>query len=694
MSCFLWIRVAAQAQPQDGLDVRFVTKPGPVNIVQLRFTPEVAAKCAEAMDLFPSFRPMALVELGGQVVDTVEIPPDDVVRFVVPVPNDAKPGHDIQIRVTPSAYRTPKGEDLFWGCNFLGATGSPAESTFVLDVGYPTDSAYLGRRFSYQEGPSRRPETWARDRDYRWAEPGFTLRLPIVSGNPHEIRMVGHVPVGFRVMSGEREMARFDQPSPETNTYTFPFDASKDAGDWLHLRVEPIAPFPPPNLDLRSLFFALERVEVVSKGGVPRWDRLPSSSLIETSFRAAVFGSDARVEASADWENPGIRKREVVVQQEWAARNLFCRADNAPPPTQARSAQPDASQQTAGRSQAIESDTQGPSSVFKLNLAELMQTTPVGEVAILVSTRQIDAQRRRPTNNLGALNSAFGAFVMLNELQIPCVTISENQIPSDAGEIRCVIVPNPTWMTAATWQRITRFAEKGGIVISTAHVAAFGGEQRAEATGLFGAAPKEYHRYFFNIPFGEKNAYAPNSDWQAIIAPTTAKTLAPLLNARGDIPDPPPPAVTVNRVGEGAAVLLSFDSFDFYARFGAPPHRDLVGWIIGQFVADPRLEISGSPSIAVSLRRGTQETYIGLANMSRGHFDYGGLMNSARPIQCVEDIPRTGPIEIRYRVPQRVTTVEFFPPDDPANWTWENGILTLRIHTVHAYSIASVKLNP
>ncbi|MBL8880886.1 MAG: hypothetical protein JNG88_17365, partial [Phycisphaerales bacterium] len=577
------------------------------------------------------------------------------------------PGRTISIRVTPTAYRTPKGEELFWGCNFLGATGSPTqESLFALDVGYPTDSAYIGRRFSYQEGPSRRPEAWARDRDYRWAEPSFTFRLPIVAENQHQIRMVGHVPVGFRVLSGDREIARFEQPQPETNAYTFGFDASKDGGDWLRLRVEPIAPFPSPNLDLRSLFFALERVEIVSNGRPAAFSHLPAGSLIELAFRSALRGIEARIEPVADWELNAGPKSAVQIAQEFAAYVL--NAADSPP---------------AGDSSEFAS-TQSGAELIQLALHEAQ---PVGDVAILVPSRQLASLVCRPGNNLGQLTSAFGAFAMLSELQIPTVMIAETRIPIDAGAIRCIIVPNPTWLTAAVWQRLARYVEQGGVVIGTAHVAAFGGEQRAEAAGLFGATPKEYHRYFFKIPFGEIVAYAPNSDWQAMIQPSTStsETLAPLINARGETPDPPPPAVTANRVGAGTAVLLGVDSFEFYARFGAPTHRDLIAWIIDRFVPQRALEIKASPSVAVSLRQKDRQLVIGLVNMSRGHFDYGGLMNSARPLQFVEDIPPTGPIEIRLRTPRNVLSVEFLPRNNESNWSSENGLLTIRTPGIHTH---------
>lgn len=664
------------AQTGDGINARFMSKSGVENRINFRLTPETAAKCTDAMDLFPTFRPRAVIECNGEVVDVVEIPASGEIQFRVPMPG-REPGSEVALRIIPSAFRTPKGEELIWNGEVIDVTGdSETESSFLLDVGYPTDTAYLGRRFSYQEGPSRRPEPWTCDRDYRWAEPDFTFRLPIAPGNRHEIRLIGHVPVGFRLSHGDQELARFEQPQSETNTYSFQHQATATES-WLTLRVEPIAPFPSPNLDLRSLFFALERVEVRSHGKPVDWSHLPASSLVELAFRSMLPGMRPMVEPTTDWESSTGAKTAIQYEQELAAQVLF---------------DSDVASEFGGADRS-NGAAQPPSLSRALTAITPLRTVLTGaalksEIAILIPDRQLGALRACPSNNFGLLTSAFGAFAMLCELQIPPRFLTEAQIPADTTAIRCIIVPNPTWMNADTWTSLTKFADSGGVIISTANVAAFGGAARPITTSLFGAEPREYHRYFFTIPFGEKTAYVPNSDWQANLARTTAEQLAPLLNARGETPNPPPPAVIANHVGAGIAVLMCCDSFDFYARFGAPAHRDLVGWIINQFVSNRALRLDGGESLAVSTRATDRARIVGLLNMSRGHFDYGGLMNSARPIVFVEDVPPTGPVKIRCQTGNKIGDVTFIPTIEGATWSWKDGELLLQIPKIYLWAVA------
>lgn len=666
--------VIALERPRDGLEIRFLVKPGVENILRLRLTPEVAAKCVETLDLFPSFRAHLLAECDGTVVDIAEIPASGEIELYIPTAGRT-PGRDMAVHLVPSTARTPGGEELRWGCDLIAVTGSEGYvQRFVLDVGYPTDSAYLGRRFSYQEGPSRRPEPWTRDRDYRWAEPEFTLRVPMLSDQPHEIRFVGHAPVGFRVLNDEQEIARFEQPQPETNSYMFAYTPRESDRGWLRMRVEPIAPFPMPNLDLRSLFFALERVEIQTlRPQPPAPLSLPGSSLLDIVFRATLPAAQISLEPRADWDSPAGFKTDVHLEQELAAAMLLGRA--IPDPT--------------GLDDSFTRTKRAHELIHTLDTAKSRE---LAEVAILIPARQRKAWVRRPGNNPGYMTSALGAFAMLSELRITASLISEPEIPASANSVRCIVLPNATWLTSEGWSRLADYVRSGGALVSTAHIAAFGSASRSMSTELFGAQPLEYHRYFFNIPFDTKAAYVPNADWQGMIAPQTAETLAPWVKARGESTDPPPPAIVSNRYGNGEAILLGYDAFDFYARFGAPAHRDLLAWILGRVLPEPALRVDGGETLSVSIRGNHDRVIIGLLNTSRGHFDYGGLMNSARPMIFVEDVPTTGPITLRYRPPGPVHDVRFVPEIDGATWAVVMNRLELRIPRVHVWAAVIIEL--
>lgn len=666
--------VMALERPRDGLEIRFLVKPGVENTLRLQLTPEIAAKCVESLDLFPSFRPYILAECDGTVVDVAEIPASGIVELRVPTAGRTS-GRDMALHLVPSVYRAPNGDAFLWGCNLISVTGSDHYArSFVLDVGYPTDTAYLGRRFSYQEGPSRRPEPWARDRDYRWAEPDFTFRMPLLSDQPHEIRLIGHAPVGFRVLRDAEEIARFEQPQPETNTYSFAYAPREPDRGWLRMRVEPIAHFPMPNLDLRSLFLALERVEIRTLDPQPPSPpALPGSSLLDTAFRAALPGAPVTWEQRADWDSPAGFKTDIHLEQELAVAMLL------------GSATPE--------SLGLEATfVQTKLTLAQLRSLDLPNWHNLAEVAILIPDRQRAAWARRPSNHLGFMTSSLGAFAMLSELRVPASLISEAEIPASPNAVRCILLPNATWLAADAWPRLAEYVRGGGALISTAHVAAFGGASRLVSIELFGAEPREYHRYFFNIPFGEKSAYVPNADWQAMIAPDTAETLALWVMARGQSTDPPPPAVVRNRIGAGTTTLIGADIFDFYARFGSPAHRDLLGWILEKILPDSSLQIEGGDSLSVSIRGRRDEIVIGLVNTSCGHFDYGGLMNSARPMIFIEDVPSVGPVAIRFRPSGPVRNVRFMPEAAGATWTATGDRLELRIPRVHVWSAAIVEV--
>lgn len=653
--------------------------------------------------------------------------------------NDGRRG-SVTVVVTPSIGRTPKHEPLPWSCELIGVEPLEGDvSRFTIDVGHPNDMVWLERGFSYQEGATHRGDSWATDINFRWTDLGFCVRVPILTRNRHRFTFRGHVPVGFEVYADGGLLARFEKPNA-SGVYAFTdFEVEKGSeaasaeavghpgtgeegtistaergrargtGDGLAitLRVESLSPFPPPNLDLRTLFWALDRIEVESIGsarGSEMW--IPTASLLETAFRAALHsgletGGRVPIDVRGAHRTAGGYKSEVQLKQE-ALLAVTCGGVVCSGPAEG------AAQSTGSLLELVDQTAARASAAFGAGRI-------AADVGIYVSRSQWEAYQARPATSYGVLAPAFGAYAALHDARLPCIVISDERLAALSGAldstpemnerrapptivgssgavgeeavgagVRCIIVPSATGVSGAAWRGLRRFVEKGGAVIAPAGLSLPRAEENGDAAAIFGAAVREYHRSHFQFRMGEEWVKLHNADWQAMLIVSTAKPMFPLVtNASRPATGSESPAVAVNGLGRGHGVLVCFDLFEQYIRYGDPSYRRLLARIVNEVSPGRVVEVEGTSLALPALREAEDHLVVSVVNVSRGQFDHGGLMNGARTAMFAEEIPDPEGMTLRVRCPQRIVELRELEIGDerasPAEWKWESGVMTIRV---------------
>ena len=144
------------------------------------------------------------------------------------------------------------------------------------------------------------------------------------------------------------------------------------------------------------------------------------------------------------------------------------------------------------------------------------------------------------------------------------------------------------------------------------------------------------------------------------------------------------PAAVVNRVGSGQVAYVPADLFRDFEHNHYPGTRRFVGELIDRLLPDPALRVNGPRCVDVTLRRRDRTTIIHLVNRA------SGLPNTPNN-GAVDEIPPVGPITIRMRLSTRPNSVAVALEEGDPAWTWDDGVLTARLATVHIHAAVVVE---
>jgi hypothetical protein len=623
--------------------------------------------------MFPGLRPECLILADGQPVARVPLTADARLQFYLAA-NVIRDRTALSVELYPSATRTLHGDATPWALTVTRCEPVPyVRQTYTIDVGHSADVPFVGSGFSYQEGAQARDPAWAFDTDYRWSRPGCRLRVPVVPGNTHTLTLAGGVPVGFRVLCGGQELAPFAR-SETGGPYTFEVAAEVTAREsFLDLTLINIDPMPLPNLDLRELFWALEKIELATygPGGFFEPATLPAADLADAAFRAAWSMSDPAASAvpialKARWELPAGYKTAAQLEQEVATVLAhgagWTPADDADPADAAY----------------VAAQLLAPACRLTAELKDVRRGgRPVGDIGILVARDQRLAARLRPSTSDPLLEPARGAFRLLERMQRTTIIIDETQLPQDPRALPCLVVPNPTFCPQAIWPRLQNYVEQGGKLITVANLS-LPFEREPAAGTLVGARPKSYERGWLRIPCGDIEIPIYNNDWQAVLTLGSARELLPGLPTAGRGGEAPPwPAVCLRELGSGRVATLAYDVFRDYNRYSDPLYAVLLGYVLEQLDVVQTLHIHGAPAIVPTVQTTAEGPTIVLTNVARGHYDSGGLMNASCRAIFADAIPASPPVKLTFASPARVADVRFVPPDPAAVWKWSDGTLDI-----------------
>lgn len=144
------------------------------------------------------------------------------------------------------------------------------------------------------------------------------------------------------------------------------------------------------------------------------------------------------------------------------------------------------------------------------------------------------------------------------------------------------------------------------------------------------------------------------------------------------------PAAVSARLGRGQITAIPFDLGKRYGSSRTTVIRDFLDSIVRRLMPKPLVEVTGSRSVAVSLMRQGNSLMVHLNNLAGG-----------RDRDCVtfDEIPATGPLELRWRFPESPTAVILQPSGRRLKWHLEEDQLLIRVPRVEIHDIIEIRFD-
>jgi hypothetical protein len=315
--------------------------------------------------------------------------------------------------------------------------------------------------------------------------------------------------------------------------------------------------------------------------------------------------------------------------------------------------------------------------------------------------------------------SARGAHRLLTESMIPHHLIHEAALLDRLADYKVVILPDQRYLTPELTAALRPWVEAGGVLVSAGLTGTLDADYhdtgRLALADLLGVQMAgvydQTHAYIevtderlktgtLDMPHLAQAAFAfarPVSDDVETLARLRKIYLRtdgqPLLawSPVGD--DSGYPAITLRRVGQGAAIYVAGDIFRAYQAKNQWNLKAIFANLLRLADPMPFVEVTAPAWLQVTLMRQPAE--------SSGRTADGGrtlvhLVNQHgdRPVdgnnRCVEQVLPVPNVTVRLRCPQRPSTVTLEPAGAPAEWTYENGVLTVAVPEVQIHTIVSV----
>jgi hypothetical protein len=173
-----------------------------------------------------------------------------------------------------------------------------------------------------------------------------------------------------------------------------------------------------------------------------------------------------------------------------------------------------------------------------------------------------------------------------------------------------------------------------------------------------------------------------NSLFQPFTAEKSVGTFGAIYNA-ADFRFPSTPAATIISYGKGKIAGVYFNIGKNYLRMSNPVYRDFINALVKKLFPDPKVTVSGSEDVAVTINKLENKLTVNLINMSGPH---------ANTSVCRYDsIPEVGSLNVKVKLDKQPVKVMLQPENTPVKYSYSNGELATTIPRLDIYSILVIE---
>jgi alpha-L-fucosidase len=285
-----------------------------------------------------------------------------------------------------------------------------------------------------------------------------------------------------------------------------------------------------------------------------------------------------------------------------------------------------------------------------------------------------------PLYNFGdAVQPIQGALQALLETHRSTDVLTEDAALARMNEYKLVVVPELTRLSARIVQGLEDFARGGGYVLMS------GAHLTRDYPALVGALPRgdAVHDPTY-LAVGQR-AVGVSGPWQPVTPVPGSEVMARRLSEQEPEKDKTDQAIVTRRpLGKGAIIAVHGPVFRDYYLGHYPLLRQFIGELVHGLGIAWKVTVEAPPHLEMVLRQKDGRLLVNLI-----HRGAGETLSAQRVI--VEELPPVKDVVVRIRQERRPKAVSVVPADQKLDWTYEGGIVTVRLPQVEIHRVLVVE---
>lgn len=298
----------------------------------------------------------------------------------------------------------------------------------------------------------------------------------------------------------------------------------------------------------------------------------------------------------------------------------------------------------------------------------------VPQVAVL--HHGADYYRRNPAlfasgNQLGALRGVLQALL---ENQLAVEVLSDHHLSGRMGEYGLIVLPECETLEPGLQRELLEYARKGGslLAVGPKTAALFEKELGVEFSGPLQEKADRY------LNFEGFLAGLSRADFRPVWLGEEVTEFG-RVHVENDTASASDPAGSVAAFGRGKIAALYFDFGERYQRGGTALARSYLGALARELFPCPRVTVSGSRLVDVTLCRKDGHWAVNLVNTGGPHAN--------RDVYTYDEVPPLGPLEVTLRLEEKPRSVLLQPGERAVEWSWAEGLLKVQVPRLELHDI-------
>jgi hypothetical protein len=302
---------------------------------------------------------------------------------------------------------------------------------------------------------------------------------------------------------------------------------------------------------------------------------------------------------------------------------------------------------------------------------------PIPQIALLYSSVNFEKNATALYNSQGRIaESVKGILNLLLDSQNAVEILMEHHLEKNINEYPLVIIPETQYLTNEFKKVLLNYVNAGGnlLIVGAEATKMFAEQLNVELTDTASVVTK-------NIAW-EGQMAGIRGLYQPFIPKTSVETFGKIYT-EPDFRFQSSPAATITSYGKGKIAGVYFSIGKYYLRMNNPVYRNFINALVRKLFPNPKVEVSGSENVLVTVNEVKNKLAVNLVNMSGPHAN--------THVARYDNISSIGPLDVKIKVDKQPYKVTLQPENTRLKYSYSNGEIKTTVDKVDVHSIIIVE---